>query len=109
MNRWVCQHPGCDEFVCGTGGAIGLRAIGWYFWPGWSNNLFCPRHRPDTMTDPHGKECSMCRAETEALVIQGKIPGILENIQDSEDARQARELFHHWDELDDESLRYHIR
>jgi hypothetical protein len=104
MNRWDCEHPGCDYFVCGLGGAIGLRAIGWYFVPGYRNNLFCPRHWPedaDGMADPHGKPCKMRRPETEATVIQAQIPGILENIRDSDEARHVRELFHHWDEVSD--------
>lgn len=55
MNRWHCQQNGCDQIANGVGGAIGLRAIGWYFRPPvlwWgvmrtSPILYCPRHHPD--------------------------------------------------------------
>jgi len=71
-----------------------LRAIGWYFVPGWDNNCFCPKHRPDPATKPvgeaaddgwvgmHGPEapypCSPCAADREADYLQGFIPGLLE-------------------------------
>jgi hypothetical protein len=76
----------------GTGGAIGLRAIGWYFVPGWRNICYCPRHRPDpsgvVYSDMHGDEfkpgsqedkpCSMCAADREADYLQKAIPGLLD-------------------------------
>jgi hypothetical protein len=104
VNKWDCDAPGCDYSVCGLGGAIGLRAIGWYFMPGYGPRLYCPRHRhlaEEPMIDPHGKPCTMCRGETEANIIQAAIPGILETIRDSDDARETRELFHHWDDREE--------
>ena len=93
VNRWECDQPGCDRQCVGTGGAIGLRAIGWWFLPG--PRLFCPAHRPDPATEPigepdprdkwvgsHGPEapypCSMCAADREADYLQDAIPGLLE-------------------------------
>lgn len=91
MNRWDCGHPGCGQSVVGVGGAIGLRAIGWWFMPG--PVLFCPLHRPDAATCPINKAgreclaggregcpdpCSRCTAENEADWIQSRIPELLE-------------------------------
>ena|ERR1700760_3915739 len=44
MNIWECHHPDCTNRVVGVGGAIGLRAIGWYFELG--PVLYCPNHYP---------------------------------------------------------------
>lgn len=44
MNLWECQHPGCKCTAVGSGGAIGLLAIGWYFVPG--PKILCPAHHP---------------------------------------------------------------
>lgn len=78
MNRWDCELHGCDVSAVGTGGAIGLRAIGWYFVPG--GRLLCPAHRPDPIVcmQPHneenaGKPCRLCKAESEARVLQNGI------------------------------------
>jgi len=30
LNLWQCQFPGCRSTAVGTGGALGLRAIGWF-------------------------------------------------------------------------------
>ena len=53
MNAWRCEHPGCTNSCVGLGGAIGLRAIGWYFYPvkslGEPFQLFCPIHRPEEL------------------------------------------------------------
>jgi len=74
VNRWVCGHHGCESSAVGVGGAIGLRAIGWYFRKG--PITLCPAHRPDGTLDRvelHDKEtdagdlCSHCAAEIEAL------------------------------------------
>lgn len=50
MNGWQCEHPGCPYKCIGVNGAMGLRAIGWFFIPGKSVNeplqLFCPYHHP---------------------------------------------------------------
>jgi hypothetical protein len=84
MNLWECCEPGCPRKCVGCGGAIGLRAIGWYFVPGWGSNLFCPRHRPDGSTlrtelhgsqdgDDEGKPCSSCQADAEATEIQERL------------------------------------
>lgn len=50
MNQWDCQHPGCKRQAIGTGGAIGLQAIGWWFERGQGGSgprIYCPPHRPD--------------------------------------------------------------
>jgi len=47
MNLWECDHPGCKCTAVGVGGAIGLRAIGWYFKRG--PIIRCPNHRPDKL------------------------------------------------------------
>lgn len=44
MNIWDCQHPGCSRVAYGVGGAVGLRAIGWYFKIG--PVILCPQHHP---------------------------------------------------------------
>lgn len=75
MNLWACQHPGCPHTVVGCGGAVGLRAIGWYFRVG--PVIVCPAHRPDggpcvrpaADADPN-PTCSLCRAETDAMRCQ---------------------------------------
>jgi len=83
MNLWECEEPGCDATAVGEGGAVGLRAIGWYFQPG--PVILCPRHRPDPIpcVDPgvppeeraekHGKPCPSCRAAAEADRIQATL------------------------------------
>jgi hypothetical protein len=72
MNLWECEHPGCNSRATGTGGAIGLRAIGWYFHP--AGPIFCPVHRPDGIpcTDERAPEtsraeaCPLCAGEGES-------------------------------------------
>lgn len=70
MNLWNCQHAGCDRTCCGVGGAVGLRAIGWYFKRG--PIIFCPEHRPDGINgkgkylDCHKKNCPQCKGSQEA-------------------------------------------
>ncbi|MGH7639472.1 MAG: hypothetical protein ACREOA_05750 [Candidatus Dormibacteria bacterium] len=73
MNVWECQS--CGTKVEGLGGAVGLRAIGWYFEPG--PVIYCPRHRPDGTLergpnhDPGvGGPCALCTAELEATRLQ---------------------------------------
>lgn len=69
INKWECEKDGCVITACGLGGAIGLRAIGW--WVQFGNgapNLYCPGHRPDKIMckeDP-ANECSVCAADAEA-------------------------------------------
>lgn len=74
MNRWQCGVHGCKSEAVGAGGAIGLRAIGWYFERG--PVILCPAHRPDptrdrtTAHDSHnddGEPCSYCAADIAAL------------------------------------------
>ena len=71
MNLWECGEPGCKRSVTGCGGAIGLRAIGWY-WGGYGTHFIrCPAHRPDGVkchdTYPEGGDsCTYCAAEDEA-------------------------------------------
>jgi len=84
MNLWECAHPGCKSTATGSGGAIGLRAIGWYFRPGSSmadNFLFCPAHRPDpipccdryTPDDEKRDICPTCAGEGEASYWQHRM------------------------------------
>jgi len=80
MNLWECEHPGCKATASGIGGAIGLRAIGWYFQRG--PRLLCPHHRPDgsKKRNPAYKgtsvrckkrgNCGYCKAEEEADKLQ---------------------------------------
>lgn len=78
MNKWECQQQGCDVIAIGTGGAWGLRAIGWYFVSG--GPIFCPAHRPDpidcyfegkpVIEDGHVSQCSSCAADVEADLFQ---------------------------------------
>lgn len=96
MNEWKCCESGCGTKVRGEGGAIGLRAIGWYFAAGGSPEayelrasgkiprdggpaIFCPAHRPDGIPckqermdgEPEPPErCSQCMAEQQALRLQ---------------------------------------
>ncbi len=85
MNRWNCEYPNCERSVTGTGGAIGLRAIGWYFERGVSMDgptIRCPTHRPDGVQcrdDPEEKSCPFCAADAEAerwqaLLREGNTP-----------------------------------
>lgn len=77
MNLWQCKHAGCKSTAVGTGGAIGLRAIGWWFLPG--QDILCPNHRPDPIDgdgrylDCTRKNCSQCKATEEAESWQAKI------------------------------------
>jgi hypothetical protein len=51
----------------GTGGAVGLRAIGWWFVYG--GPLLCPAHRPDPIACTQVREqtgCQLCAADQEA-------------------------------------------
>lgn len=84
MNQWNCDFEGCNSVAVGVGGAIGLRAIGWWFERGRirSGRLFCPTHRPDPTTCTEdsrddegnyvtlGKPCATCKAGEVADVIQ---------------------------------------
>ena len=81
MNLWQCdfrdEHGRCDNECVGVGGAIGLRAIGWYFRVG--HGLFCPVHRPDGI-DGKGKylecrkkKCPQCKATKIAEKWQSRI------------------------------------
>jgi hypothetical protein len=93
MSLWECQNPGCSRQCIGCGGAIGLRAIGWYFMPG--PVIFCPAHRPDAKRcrvneagrpclfggedhDQCPEPCPYCTGVDEASWIQSQIPGVLE-------------------------------
>ncbi len=84
MNLWQCSHHGCKSTCRGTGGAIGLLAIGWFFRPGarvGSLELFCPVHRPDPEPCHEdgtnlGNPCTMCVADKQAKQIQTVIGAI---------------------------------
>lgn len=49
MNRWECEHPGCNSRADGVGGAVGLRAVGWFVEVGRNFRLLCPWHWPEDM------------------------------------------------------------
>ena len=83
MNLWECEVSGCDSTAVGAGGAVGLRAIGWYFAVG--PTILCPAHHPDKVpcTEPPAirtpeqahwlptaRYCSLCAAEAQAKRIQ---------------------------------------
>lgn len=84
MNLWECDHSGCTLTCVGVGGAVGLRAIGWWFEPG--PRLLCPQHRPDFVPchqenrlpqdGPGPAECRLCVAESEARLWQNFIKAI---------------------------------
>lgn len=64
--------------MTGTGGAIGLRAIGWQVVftgpPGRGPTILCPSHRFDTIAclESPGRSflCAVCRADLEAALLQ---------------------------------------
>lgn len=78
LNLWECAHRGTDGKRCtvtatGTGGALGLKAIGWFFEIG--GPILCPAHRPDQIIcrNPENREgvlCSTCAGDAEAKMIQ---------------------------------------
>lgn len=96
MNLWECCHSGCHTTATGKGGAVGLRAIGWYFEPGYDPNpeglglgrlirdgavpptLLCPNHHPKPVPchgrgvddAQRGQPCAPCAAEDQADRIQ---------------------------------------
>lgn len=96
MNKWECDYDGCTVTATGTGGAIGLLAIGWWFKPiGYGSGrpaLLCPAHRPDSIPcteislDDDGayvtldKPCSSCRADEIAAIIQHAISAHYEQL-----------------------------
>jgi hypothetical protein len=90
MNRWDCQMHGCRSQAVGAGGAIGLRAIGWYFETG--PILFCPAHRPDATTErtplhcrstDDGQPCPWCTADREASRYQVAMGGGLDLLEEA--------------------------
>lgn len=98
MNKWVCAVPGCGTTAVGFGGAIGLRAIGWWFLPG--EELRCPAHRPDGTMDRSAdapchldKPCPECQGEKEAAQMQymiAKSVGMSGEMLDSHYRKSAR-------------------
>lgn len=86
-NRWDCDYPGCTEYVVGLGGAIGLRAIGWYFKPAGTRqgghplepSIACPRHRFDAerhgpnLRHPKETLCGICPGQRDADRFQALI------------------------------------
>ena len=86
MNKWECQHKGCRNSCVGVGGAIGLRAIGWYFELG--PVILCPAHRPDGINgngkylECKIKNCPQCKGTEKAEWWQDmirKVEGEFEN------------------------------
>lgn len=84
LNKWECAWPDCRSTAVGTGGALGLRAVGWFFSIG--RGPFCPAHRPDG-TLLRNKEsypcdqdgpCGPCKGELEAANLQNLIAQYLE-------------------------------
>lgn len=85
MNRWTCDERGCTASAVGVAGAVGLRAIGWFFQrnPNTMATLFCPMHRPKVeaiQSRLHDGEdernvgkvhaCGVCAAEFDAARYQ---------------------------------------
>jgi hypothetical protein len=68
VNVWECADVHCSRKCYGTGGAIGLRAIGWWFETGGA--ILCPQHRPAEGTKcretTQSGPCQLCAAEIEA-------------------------------------------
>lgn len=83
LNKWECSEPGCTSTAVGNGGAIGLRAIGWWFEAGQKPR--CPAHRVDgTLKRSKGVPCEQegpcgpCSGEYEADRLQYVIAQYLE-------------------------------
>lgn len=86
LNKWECSHPGCTFHCVGTGGAIGLRAIGWFvsLSPHSYPLILCPAHREDIRPVPckdlpgHGKDshsmvhplCHVCGVNSVTMLYQ---------------------------------------
>lgn len=81
MNLWECDYRYPDGIRCrskaiGCGGAIGLRAIGWWFKRGTMGppDLLCPDHRPEPTPCRERPSdyvpCAPCAAELEANYLQ---------------------------------------
>ena len=63
MNLWECGHSGCKCTAVGTGGAVGLRAVWWYFEMG--PQLFCPDHHPHISKKcVYERKCRVCRTRS---------------------------------------------
>jgi len=91
MNKWECATPECKSVAIGVGGAVGLRAVGWFFEVG--KGLFCPAHRPDPTLErardvdgpfvcENAGPCRMCMADREASLLQYAIAGQLKIVTD---------------------------
>ena len=95
MNIWRCDFPGCDRSCVGTGGAVGLRAIGWWFVRGFQNNCFCPAHRPDPVKclESAQESCSACAGELEADKWQRQMQAELGWEPSEPHAEWARRMF----------------
>lgn len=81
MNRWQCDRHGCRTEAVGVGGAVGLRAVGWYYHREDVDTqcvLFCPAHRPDPMPcqqePPAPDLCEPCSGEIQARALQALMP-----------------------------------
>ncbi len=79
LNQWYCDQAGCRSSAVGVGGALGLRAVGWFFALG--PIIRCPNHRPDPSNLKHEAcetegPCGYCRAEQEADAFQADIANV---------------------------------
>lgn len=104
LNKWDCHAPGCQSTAVGSGSALGLRAIGWWFEAG--EPTYCPAHRPDKtekrVTDVPCNAvgpCAPCKGELEADKIQFLIAQYLELM--GEDLAFHKKYAKRWDAADD--------
>lgn len=62
VNKWNCAHPGCTYHCVGMGGAVGLRAIGWFVAIRAETRqpplILCPAHRADVPAIPCKDVCT---------------------------------------------------
>lgn len=99
LSLWQCDAVGCKRTCTGTGGPVGLRAIGWYWKPDdIAPALFCPEHRPDKTDCKQrpGTPCSLCAAEQDARDYQPKLmtnPELDHYVRDILPALQRMDLY----------------
>lgn len=104
LNKWECGARDCKSTAVGSGGALGLRAIGWWFESG--EPTFCPLHRPDK-TEKRAAAilcgvagpCAHCKGDLEADKIQFLIAQYLELM--GEDLAFHKKYAERWDAAED--------